>query len=98
MGPTDAGSSLSHLTLTDLVVLVVLVLAVTGALRRGRGLLGAAASLVVTALVAWLAVSALATWGPARVQDDVRRSTLLAVAPAPTHALHEAGRLVGHRP
>ena len=78
----------------DLVVAVVVVLAAAGAVRRGRGLLGALASVVATGLVAWLVVGAVATLGGGPVAAAARGSALLAVAPAPTHALLQADRLV----
>lgn len=78
----------------DLVVAVVVVLAAAGAVRRGRGLLGALATVVTTGLVAWLVVGALATFATGPVASAARGSALLGVAPAPTRALLQADRLI----
>ena len=81
-------------SVVDLVVAVVVVLAAAGAVRRGRGLLAALATVVTTGLVAWLVVGALATFATGPVASAARGSALLGVAPAPTHALLQADRLL----
>ena len=85
-------------TLVDLLVAVVLAAAVAGAVRRGGGLLAGLATLVTTGIVAWLVVSALATWGPAPVASAARHSGLLEAVPAPARAFDQVDRLVHDAP
>ncbi|GAA1919647.1 hypothetical protein GCM10009737_21510 [Nocardioides lentus] len=88
-------TTLADLTLVDLVVLGVVVLAFAAALRRGGGLLAGVGAAIGTLVVAWVAVAATATWGPAVAERAVRHTALLEVAPVPHRALRDAERLVG---
>ncbi|GAA4680676.1 hypothetical protein [Nocardioides nanhaiensis] len=89
---------LAHLSLLDLVVLVTVVAAVVGALRRGAGLLGAVGSALGTALVAWLVLAALVAWGPGPWGHAARDTALIRAVPAPERAWDQAERLLGARP
>ncbi|MEQ4524452.1 hypothetical protein [Nocardioides kribbensis] len=93
---------LSSLGLVDLLVVLAVVLAVVGALRTGRGLVPTLLSAVGAGLaalaVAWVATSALSTWGPPRVAQAVDRSAFAAALPAPDRALAELRDLTGGGP
>ncbi|MCH1867197.1 hypothetical protein [Nocardioides sp. CFH 31398] len=84
----------ADLTLVDLLVVAVVVLAFAGALRRGGGVLAGAGAAVAALVVAWVAVAATATWGPGPTDRVARDTALLDVAPVPARAQREAEDLV----
>ena len=79
---------LGSLSLVDVVIVVAVLLAVVGALRRGR-LVGAVGSALGTVLVAWLVVAAIVAWGPRDLARDVRASEFAQVLPVPQKALQQ---------
>ncbi len=79
---------LGSLSLVDVVIVVAVLLAVVGALRRGR-LVSAVGSALGTVLVAWLAVAAIVAWGPRDLARDVRASEFAQVLPVPQRALQQ---------
>lgn len=89
---------LARLGLLDLVVLVTVLLAGIGALRRGAGVLGALGSALGTAVVAWLVLAALVTWGPRPWDHAARDTALIRAVAAPERAWDQAERLLGARP
>lgn len=86
---------LSTTDLFDLVVILVIVAVVINALRRGRGVLSVLGSALGALVLVWLASTALVTWGPAGVADQVRASTFADVVPLPHRAATELDHLVG---
>lgn len=82
--------TLQELGLVDLVVGVAVVASLLGALRARRGLLGALASALGTALVCWLAAAVVLASGPALAVDLVGASGLFAVLPPPVAAVEQA--------
>ncbi len=88
-------STLATLTLVDLIVLLVVVGAVIGALRRRAGLLATLGSALGALLVAWLVTVAVATWAPRPMAQAADGSRLLHTFPTPRHAIAQAAHLVG---
>lgn len=88
--------NLSTANLVDLVVAVIVVLVVAGALKRGSGLLGAAASGVVSLVGLWLIAVAVVAWGPSGAADVTASSRLVTSVPYPHHAVEQVQSLVGH--
>lgn len=86
-------ATLQDLGLVDLLVAGAVLVSLLGALRARRGLLGALASAVGTALVCWLAAAVVLAAGPAVAVDAVDASRLFAVLPPPVTAVEQAYRV-----
>lgn len=86
---------LRSIGLIDLVVLGVVVLAVVGALRGRRGLLGAVGAAVGALVVSWLVAVAVTAWAPAPVSTAVQGSSFIARFPVPDRALDQLRGLDG---
>lgn len=91
-------SSLTHLSLVDVVIAAVIIAAAAGSLRRGGGVLAAVGSAALAALACWLVAAALVAWAPGRPAAAVERSDLLHMLPLPDRALAEVGRLTTPMP
>lgn len=89
----DVSQTLRGLGLVDLVVAALVVISVLGALRGRRGVLGAVASGVGTALVCWLAAGAVIAWAPPSWRAPVAHSVLVQVVAPPVSALEQAGQI-----
>ncbi|GAA1430718.1 hypothetical protein GCM10009616_16020 [Microlunatus lacustris] len=85
--------TLRELGLVDLVVGVAVLASLLGALRARRGLLGALASALGTAVLCWLGAAALLGFGPAVASEAVSASRLFALLPPPVAAVEQAVRL-----
>lgn len=81
-----------HLTLLDLVLVVVLVAVALGALRSGRGLLSALASAALTGLVVWLAAAVVLAVAPHPVREPVARSAFARTLDPPVWAVDQVVR------
>ncbi|GAA1831989.1 hypothetical protein ACFFOM_03355 [Microlunatus capsulatus] len=86
-------ATLQDLGLVDLLVAGAVLVSLLGALRARRGVLGALASAVGTALVCWLAAGVVLAAGPAVAVDAVDASRLFAVLPPPATAVEQAYRV-----
>lgn len=87
--------SLTTLSVVDLVVLLLVVGAVIGRLRRGGGPLAAIGSGLATLVVAWLVAVGVATWAPPQAADLATSSQLLNTVAVPHHAIDQVERLLG---
>ena len=85
--------TLQELGVVDLVVGVAVLASLLGALRARRGLLGALASALGTAVVCWLVAAVLLGFGPAAAADAVSARQLFALLPPPVAAVEQAVRL-----
>lgn len=90
--------SLTALGVVDLVVLLLVIGAVIGRLRRGGGPLAAIGSGAATLVLAWLISVGVATWAPAPAADAARTSRLLNAVPVPQNAIAQAEQLLGRQP
>lgn len=86
--------TLQDLGLVDVLVGAVVLASLLWALRARRGVVGALASAVATALVCWVAAAVVLAAGPAAAVDAVDASRLFAVLPPPVTAVEEAYRLL----
>jgi hypothetical protein len=85
--------TLRQLGLVDLLVGAAVLASLLGALRARRGLLGALASALGTAVLCWLGAAALLGFGPAVATDAVQASRLFDLVPPPVAAVEQAYRL-----
>jgi hypothetical protein len=85
--------TLQGLGLVDLVVGVAVLASLLGALRARRGLLGALASGLGTAVVCWLAAAVVLGFGPPAAGAAVEGSSLFAAVPPPVAAVEQAHQL-----
>jgi len=85
-----------HLTLVDVIVVLLVVGAFAGALRRRRGLLAAVGSSLAAALVCWVAAAAVVAWAPSPWPHAVTASALAGQVPLPVTAVQQAGQLAQH--
>jgi hypothetical protein len=87
--------TLRGLGAVDLVVGLVVLGSLLSALKVRRGVLGALASAVGTAVVCWLVAAALLAFGPSGAADAVRDSRLFSLLPPPVAAVEQAYRWAG---
>lgn len=84
---------LSNFGLIDVAALIIFVGAVAGSLRSGGRIFGTIGAAISSALFIWLAVGALAAWGPEGLSAAATNSQVAELLPLPQQAFEQAGQL-----
>lgn len=84
----------SNLGLVDLLIILIIAVAMFGALRHRRGLLSSVLAGAGAAIFCWVIAAAVIAWAPQPWVQATESSALLSAVPPPAAALDQATSLI----